>query len=149
MATLMWSAWQFWHSTRTSWMEAAPTGRASDNEYVAETPDKTENDLQVSLDLLHPLMADVERKLRRYCYLPSPEAYVAVTVWIVATHVAALLRSAPGLVITAPMGRSARSRLLSVVSAMTRKPLIATPIGANGLDLYRTASETFDPATVS
>lgn len=116
---------------------------------MAATPDEEDDDLRVSLNLLHPLMADVERKLRRFCCLPSPEAYAAVTVWIAATHVAALLRSAPGLVVTAPMGRSARSRLLSVVSAMTRKPLVVTPAaGRNDLDLYRTANEIFDPATV-
>lgn len=68
----------------------------------------------------------VSRALTRYVILPSPEALIAVTLWIAATHAAPVWHCAPRLVIRAPEKRCGKSRLLDLVEALCHRPLMTT-----------------------
>lgn len=93
-------------------------------------------------------MREIEQQIRRYCYLPSEEAYVAVTAWTVATHVAPLLDTAPGLVVTAPLDGAPRSRLRQVVAGLAAQPIVTTPSEASADGLFRSAANAATPSTV-
>jgi hypothetical protein len=70
------------------------------------------------------LLADVHAALTRYVILPSPEAAVAVVLWIAATHAQDAWACAPRLVIRAPEKRCGKSRLLDIVEGTCHNPLI-------------------------
>ncbi|APU18611.1 DUF3631 domain-containing protein [Actinoalloteichus sp. GBA129-24] len=79
--------------------------------------------------------------LTRYVVLPSPQAADAVCLWIAATHAQPAWAHAPRLVIRAPEKRCGKSRLLDVVEATCRQPLIT--VNASPAAVYR--SITSDP----
>ena len=83
-----------------------------DAEREAVQPSNTPQDLD-------SLLADVESVLRDYVILPDP-AYVAVTLWIAATHVANVLDVAPYLMITSPRPACGKSRLLEVLEELAK-----------------------------
>ncbi|GIF66753.1 hypothetical protein Ais01nite_47880 [Asanoa ishikariensis] len=83
--------------------------------------------------------------LTRYVVLPSPEATDAVTLWIAATHAVPAWAYAPRLVIRAPEKRCGKSRLLDVVEATCRNPLIT--VNASTAAVYRSIG-TDDPPTI-
>ncbi|HEX2301808.1 MAG TPA: hypothetical protein VHH34_25440, partial [Pseudonocardiaceae bacterium] len=55
--------------------------------------------------------------------LPSLEAAHAVVLWCAATHVLPSLPAAPRLVITSPVKRAGKTRLLDVVEGISHEPL--------------------------
>ena len=83
--------------------------------------------------------------LTRYVVLPSAEAAWSVVVWIAATHAQPSWAHAPRLVIRAPEKRCGKSRLLDLVEALCRHPLIT--VNASPAAVYR-AIGTNDPPTL-
>ena len=61
--------------------------------------------------------------LVQFCVLPSPEAAHAVVLWCAATHALPSLPAAPRLVITSPVKRAGKTRLLDVVEGISHHPL--------------------------
>lgn len=104
--------------------------------------------MPVPCDMLDPLLDNLERLLRQCCHLPSDEAYVAVAVWLVVTHVLDLLDTAPSLVITSPLGRSARARLLEVMSLVASRPIRTTPVAVSAISLCRKSNGGFGSPTI-
>ncbi len=91
------------------------------------------------------LLDRVHAALTRYVVLPSPDAAVAVVLWIAATHAQPAWAHAPRLVIRAPEKRCGKSRLLDVVEATCHDPLIT--VNASPAAVYR-AIGTDDPPTL-
>lgn len=71
------------------------------------------------------LLDDVREAIRRYCVLPGEHELVAVTLWVVLTHLLAFYDYAPRLVIRSAEKRSGKSRLLEVIDALVYSPLRA------------------------
>ena len=61
--------------------------------------------------------------LVRFCVLPVPEAAHAVVLWCAATHALPALPAAPRLVITSPVKRAGKTRLLDVIEGISYAPL--------------------------
>ncbi|WP_280246348.1 DUF3631 domain-containing protein [Nocardia abscessus] len=57
--------------------------------------------------------------------LPSAHAEVAVTLWVVTTHLTSCFEYAPRLVVRSPEKRSGKSRLLEIADALVHEPLRA------------------------
>lgn len=70
------------------------------------------------------VLDQVRALLIRYCVLPTPEAYDAVVLWVAATHALPALPAATRLVITAPVKRAGKTRLLDVIEGLCYSPLI-------------------------
>lgn len=87
------------------------------------------------------LFDNVEKTIRRYCFLPGEHEYVAVTLWVVLTHLLSLFDYAPRLVIRSAEKRSGKSRLLEVIDALVYAPLRAV----NATVAYIFRSLTDDP----
>jgi hypothetical protein len=79
------------------------------------------------------LLGLVHGKLARYVVLPSPEAADAIVLWIAATHAVPAWNCAPRLDITSPVKRCGKSRLLDIIEATCRAPLITVNISAAAL----------------
>lgn len=79
--------------------------------------------------------------IRRYCVLPGDHELVAVTLWVVLTHLVAEFDYAPRLVIRSAEKRSGKSRLLEVIDALAYSPLRAV----NATVAYIFRSLTADP----
>ncbi|WP_224392793.1 DUF3631 domain-containing protein [Pseudonocardia sp. ICBG1293] len=90
------------------------------------------------------ILDDLEAALRRYVFLPSDAAVVAVTLWIAATHAQPAWAHAPRLVVRAPEKRCGKSRLLDVVEGACHDPFIT--VNATPAAVYR--SITADPPTM-
>src|SRR5690349_1914974 len=90
------------------------------------------------------LLADLHAALTRYVILPSPEAAVAVALWIAASHAQPAWAHAPRLVIRAPEKRCGKSRLLDVVEATCHNALLT--VNASPSAVYRSISD--DPPTM-
>ena len=86
----------------------------------------------------------VHAVLTRYVILPSPEMFVAVVLWIAATHAQPAWTHAPRLVIKAPEKRCGKSRLLDVIDATCYRALMT--VNASTAAIYR--SITDDPPTI-
>ena len=81
------------------------------------------------------ILARLRDILTRYVILPTPEAAVAVALWIAATHAQASWAHAPRLVIRAPEKRCGKSRLLDIVEGTCHAPLIT--VNASPAAVYR------------
>jgi hypothetical protein len=91
------------------------------------------------------LLDDLLAALTRYVILPSTEAAWSVVLWIAATHAQPSWAHAPRLVIRAPEKRCGKSRLLDLVEALCRQPLIT--VNASPAAVYR-AIGSDDPPTL-
>jgi hypothetical protein len=91
------------------------------------------------------ILGQLHDALTRYVILPSPEATVAVALWIAATHAQAAWQHAPRLVIRAPEKRCGKSRLLDIVEGTCHNPLIT--VNASPAAVYR-AIGTDTPPTL-
>jgi Protein of unknown function (DUF3631) len=103
------------------------------------------DDLDTAADGASVLDAVRDEALTRYVVFPSAEAADAVTLYAAATHVQAELEFAARLVIKSPVKRCGKTRLLDVLAALVRKPLLTSDISAAAL--VRSISET-DPPTI-
>ncbi len=91
------------------------------------------------------LLDRVHTAIQRYVILPNPEAVVAVTLWIAATHAQNAWQYAPRLVIRAPEKRCGKSRLLDVVEAASFNPMMT--VNTSTAAVYRTIGMG-DPVTL-
>ncbi|QAY62903.1 DUF3631 domain-containing protein [Xylanimonas allomyrinae] len=71
------------------------------------------------------LLDDVETFVRRFCVLPSDEAYVAVTLWAAHTHFIGLLDTTGRLACLSPEPGSGKTRVLEVLDTVSSNPLLA------------------------
>ncbi len=69
------------------------------------------------------LLDEVEQAIRRYVVLPSEHAYVALTLWIAATHGVDQWEHAPRLALVSPEKRCGKSRCLDVAEYLSHEPL--------------------------
>lgn len=91
------------------------------------------------------LLDEVQAAVKRYVVLPNTHAYVAVVLWIVATHAAPALYHFPRVAIRSPEKRCGKTRLLDVITALCRKPLPTANISS--AVLYRVMGGE-DPRTL-
>ena len=89
------------------------------------------------------ILAELRAIVTRYVILPSPEAAVAVALWIAATHAQASWAHAPRLVIRAPEKRCGKSRLLDIVEGTCHAPLIT--VNASPAAVYRAIGSDVPP----
>ncbi|WP_222854231.1 DUF3631 domain-containing protein [Fodinicola acaciae] len=86
----------------------------------------------------------IRTAVTRYVVMPSPATTDAVTLWIAATHAQPAWAHAPRLVIRGPERRCGKSRLLDVVEALSRDPLLT--VNASAAAVYRSVS--VDPPVI-
>lgn len=67
------------------------------------------------------LLADIEKTLKRFIYLPKRPLYTAVALWTVYTHVYDAFDIAPRLLLWSPTPGNGKSTLLRILNALTRK----------------------------
>ena len=91
------------------------------------------------------ILAQLHTALNRYVILPTPEAAVAVVLWIAATHAQPAWACAPRLVIRAPEKRCGKSRLLDITEGTCHNPLIT--VNGSPAAVYRSIG-TDDPPTI-
>jgi len=93
------------------------------------------------------LLGELGAALARYVVLPTPEASVAVTLWIAATHAAPAWNTAPRLVIRGPEKRCGKSRLLDIIEATCHWPRMT--VNATPSAIYRSIGlVSGDPPTI-
>lgn len=91
------------------------------------------------------LLDELSVAVGRYVVLPTPEARVAVVLWIAATHGQTAFQHATRLAINSPEKRCGKSRLLDVIEATCHKPLMT--INATVPALFRSI-DAADPPTL-
>ena len=79
------------------------------------------------------LLDEVRAVIAQYVVLPSEEALVGVTLWVVATHAVTVLEHATRLAIHSPVKRCGKSRLLEVIAALVHHSLETTNISVPAL----------------
>jgi hypothetical protein len=79
------------------------------------------------------ILDDVEGAVRKYCVLPDEHSYVAVSLYIAATHAQPAWETATRLVIKAPEKQCGKSRLLDMVDAMCWRPMMAASMSPAAL----------------
>lgn len=76
------------------------------------------------------LLDQIRDAITKYVVLPTKEAEVAVTLWVAASHAAAVLHTAPRLAIRSPEKRCGKSRLLDLVGALCCNALPTANVSA-------------------
>lgn len=89
------------------------------------------------------LLDEIHDALATYVVLPTPEAYVAVTLWIVATHAIDSFNHAARLVIVSPEKRCGKSRLLDLIAALCANALVT--VNASTAAVFRRIGEGTPP----
>jgi Protein of unknown function (DUF3631) len=84
------------------------------------------------------LLAEVEAAIRRYVVLPTQEAYVALTLWVAATHGIEVWDHAPRAVFVSPEMRCGKTRALEVAGEMSLDQLDVATVSVAAL--YRTVA---------
>ena len=79
------------------------------------------------------ILHDVHNAIGRFVVLPSADAAIAVTLWVVATHAVQHFEHATRLAIHSPAKRCGKSRLLEVIAALVHEPLTTTNISVPAL----------------
>ena len=90
------------------------------------------------------LLGEVRRILTRYVVLPSPEAFVAVALWIAATHLQNVAEYASRLALVSPEMRCGKSRVLDLIEAMAHRALMT--VNATTAAIVRSFGD--DPPTL-
>jgi hypothetical protein len=70
------------------------------------------------------VLDDLRGAISKYVVLPSEEALTAVTLWVAATHIQAVLQHAPRLAVVGPTKGCGKSRLLDVLHETVHKPMM-------------------------
>jgi hypothetical protein len=91
------------------------------------------------------LLDEVSDALRRYVVFPSPDAYVAVTLWVAATHGQQAWEHATRLGFVAPEKRCGKSRAQSLVEFLCHAPVAQA--NTSTAALYRSI-DSEDPPTL-
>jgi hypothetical protein len=84
--------------------------------------------------------------LVRFCVLPSREAAHAVVLWCAATHALPSLPAAPRLVITSPVKRAGKTRLLDVIEGISHDPL--PTMNATAAAVFRSLDRKHPPTLI-
>lgn len=92
------------------------------------------------------LMNRLLATLRTYVVFPSPDAAVAVALWITATHCIKAFQHATRLVINSPAKRCSKSRLLDLIAALCHRPLVS--VNATVAAIYRSLHGESPPTLV-
>jgi hypothetical protein len=92
------------------------------------------------------LMNRLLATLRTYVVFPSPDAAVAVALWITATHCIKAFQHATRLVINSPAKRCGKSRLLDLIAALCHRPLVS--VNATVAAIYRSLHGESPPTLV-
>lgn len=79
------------------------------------------------------LLDEVRFTLAKYVVLPNEHAYIAVTLWIVATHAVGGFEHATRLAVHSAVKRCGKSRLLEVIEALAHRPVSTTNISVPAL----------------
>jgi hypothetical protein len=90
------------------------------------------------------ILTELKETMQDYVIFPSEEAAIAVTLWIAATYGQRAWQHAPRLVITGPVKRCGKSRLLDVVYEAAYRPLIT--VNSTVAAIFRSIGE--DPPTI-
>lgn len=90
------------------------------------------------------LLDEIRQAIRDYVVLPTPEAEVAVTLWVAATHCIEAFEHATRLVIKSPVKGCGKSRLLEVLHELCRQPL--STVNISEAALFRSIG--IDPPTL-
>lgn len=67
------------------------------------------------------LIAEVEKQLRRFVYLPNDQDYTTVTLWAVTTHAMDLFDIAPRLALHSPVPGCGKSTLFRILKPLVRR----------------------------
>lgn len=89
------------------------------------------------------LLNELHSTLTSYVILPSPEAAVAVTLWVAATHTLPAFQHAPRLCIKSPEKRCGKSRLLDIVAGTCHRPLMS--VNATVAAIFRSIGDDHPP----
>lgn len=87
-----------------------------------------------------PLLDEVCNHLKRFCALPDPRSYYAVTLWIALAHMAEHFHTLPRLAALSPEPGSGKSRLLEIIRDLVPSPMFV--FGASVAALFRTMADT-------
>ena len=79
------------------------------------------------------LLDEIRRHLTRYVVLPSDQAADAVALWVMATHAQPSWEHATRLAVISPEKRCGKSRLLDIIEALARNPLMTVNISSAAL----------------
>jgi len=80
----------------------------------------------------------IEKMLRKYCVLPR-HAYLAVSLWVVATYLSSKFRAIPYVALLSPVKRCGKSRVLEVLLLLCFKPFSA--IAPSPASLFRSIDQ--------
>ena len=92
------------------------------------------------------LLGEVLRVLRRYVVFPDENAFVAVALWIAATHGVSYWNAAPRLVINSPQKRCGKTRALDVIAGMAHRPLVT--VNATAAAIFRSLAGEAPPTLI-
>lgn len=94
------------------------------------------------------LLNEVHAQLRKFVILPSENSYIAVVLWIVATHALPAFEHATRLAVHSAVKRCGKSRLLEVIEALAHKPMATTNISTPALFRVIDAAGTHPPTLI-
>jgi hypothetical protein len=86
-----------------------------------------------------PILDDLETLLARYVAFPSPEARIAVVLWVAHCHTLDAFDSTPRLAALSPEKGSGKTRLLEVLGLVVPEPMHTVNVSAAAL--YRVVAE--------
>ncbi|WP_406421086.1 DUF3631 domain-containing protein [Streptomyces sp. NBC_00873] len=119
---------------KPSWPPVAIPGQPSEPGPSVDGPDNS------SASEGERVLTELREQLRRYVVLPSEEAFTAVTLWVVATHLQTAWQHAPRLAVVGPAKRCGKSRLLDVITESVHDPLIT--VNASAAAVFRSITDT-------
>lgn len=90
------------------------------------------------------LLTELRETMEDYVIFPSDEAAIAVALWVAATYGQQAWQHAPRLVITGPVKRCGKSRLMDVVYEAAHRPLIT--VNSTVAAIFRSIGD--DPPTL-
>jgi len=85
------------------------------------------------------ILHDLNHFIRRFCVLPTPADYIAITLWAAHTHVVPYLTTTPRLAVLSPEPGSGKTRVLEVLDLLTPEPMFV--FSASVAAIFRTLSD--------
>jgi len=110
------------------------SGCLSEGEFHAVTV--SESGLAAAILNGAALLNTVRNTIERYVILPSEDAFIAVVLWVAATHAVDRFDHATRLAIHSPLKRCGKSRLMEVLAPLSHEAMQTTSVSAPAL--YRT-----------
>lgn len=89
------------------------------------------------------LLDELRGQIAQFVIPPSPEALVAITLWVVATHLQPAWQHAPRLAVVGPAKRCGKSRLLDVLTETVHEPMLT--INTTPAAIFRSITEENPP----